>query len=140
MKHCIHCGNPMEDNAQFCTACGARCETSAPYSENVPSPEAAYDPADVEKNKVMAVLSYLGILVLIPIFAAKDSPFARFHANQGLILFIASVIVETVANFTSDWVGLLTLALVVMRIIGIVWAIQGKAKELPVVGSIHILK
>lgn len=27
--------------------------------------------ADVQQNKVMAVLSYIGILVLVPIFAAK---------------------------------------------------------------------
>ena len=33
----------------------------------------------------MAILAYFGILVLIPILAAKDSKFARFHANQGLL-------------------------------------------------------
>lgn len=43
-----------------------------------------FDKADVEQNKVMAILAYFGILVLIPILAAKDSKFARFHANQGL--------------------------------------------------------
>ena len=43
-------------------------------------------------NKVMAILSYFGILVLIPIFAAKDDAFARYHANQGLVLLIASAI------------------------------------------------
>ena len=39
----------------------------------------------------MAVLAYFGILVLIPILAAKESKFARFHANQGLILLITGV-------------------------------------------------
>ena len=48
-----------------------------------------FDKADVEQNKVMAILAYFGILVLIPILAAKDSKFARFHANQGLLLCIA---------------------------------------------------
>lgn len=42
-----------------------------------------FDPRDIQNNKVMAILAYFGILVLIPIFAAKESKFARFHANQG---------------------------------------------------------
>ena len=47
-----------------------------------------YDPQDIEENKFMAILAYFGILVIIPILAAKDSKFARFHSNQGLILCI----------------------------------------------------
>lgn len=52
---------------------------------------AAFDPGDIEQNKVMALLSYLGILVLVPLLAAKELRFARFHANQGLVLLIALV-------------------------------------------------
>ena len=48
-----------------------------------------FDPRDIEQNKLMAILAYLGILVIIPILAAKESKFARFHSNQGLILLIA---------------------------------------------------
>ncbi len=144
MQYCKHCGKPMEDNARFCTACGAKNEPTVQEAfqkaTNMQDTTAAYDENDIQKNKVMAVMAYLGILVLIPIFAAKQSPFARFHANQGLVLFIASVIVETVTRFTSDWVGLLALALFVLRVIGIVWAIQGKAKELPLIGALHIIK
>ncbi len=50
-----------------------------------------FDPNDINQNKIMAILAYFGILVVIPILAAKESKFARFHANQGLVLFIASV-------------------------------------------------
>ena len=47
------------------------------------TPEALeVDAEDAEKNKVMGILAYLGILVLVPILAAKDSPFAKYHANQ----------------------------------------------------------
>ena len=28
----------------------------------------------------------------MPLFAAKESPFAKYHANQGLVLFILEVI------------------------------------------------
>jgi len=30
---------------------------------------------DAEDNKIMGILAYLGILVLVPILAAKESPF-----------------------------------------------------------------
>src|SRR5437762_547806 len=50
------------------------------------------DPKDVEQNKVYAILAYLGILVLVPLLAAKESKFAQYHANQGLVLFIADII------------------------------------------------
>ena len=51
-----------------------------------------YDPQDIEENKFMAILAYFGILVIIPILAAKDSKFARFHSNQGLILCITAIL------------------------------------------------
>ena len=39
---------------------------------------AEQDPQDVQDNKAMAVLAYIGILVLIPLFAAKKS---KFHQD-----------------------------------------------------------
>lgn len=38
-----------------------------------------FDPMDIARNKGMAVLSYLGLLFLIPLLASKDSPFAQFR-------------------------------------------------------------
>ncbi|MBR0489853.1 MAG: zinc ribbon domain-containing protein [Prevotella sp.] len=110
-----------------------------------------FDPQDITNNKVMAILAYFGILVLIPIFAAKESKYARFHANQGLILFIAGIaiyIVQTIFYsifslrlwwLISTVVGIIGLVIFVLAIIGIVNAAQGKAKELPLVGNFKIL-
>src|SRR5689334_12413568 len=50
------------------------------------------DAADIEQNKVYAVLAYIGLLFLVPLFAAPNSKFARYHTNQGIVLFIAAVI------------------------------------------------
>src|ERR1700744_1335212 len=50
------------------------------------------DPADVEKNKVYAVIGYLGLLFLVPMLAAKESRFAQYHANQAIVLFIVTVV------------------------------------------------
>lgn len=104
------------------------------------------DPQDVQANKVMAILAYFGLLVLIPLFAAKESPFARFHANQGLILLIAGFViwlVSTVLTFVSPFFGiisLLNIVILVFAIIGIINAAKGEMKELPLVGKFRIIK
>lgn len=116
---------------------------------NTADTTSSYDPADVTKNKGMAILAYFSWLVLIPIFCAKESRFARFHSNQGLLLAIA----ETVAGIVFGalrhlpligWVfaiifGAVEIVMFVMLIIGVVNAANGRAKELPVIGSIHLL-
>ncbi len=113
-----------------------------------------YTAEDIEQNKVMALLGYLGILFLVPLFAAPNSKFARYHANQGLVLSLAAVafgIVYTILvtvlltiswrlSFLTSILGLLWLAYPVLGIIGIINALNGKAKELPFIGKIKILK
>ena len=109
-----------------------------------------FDPNDIQQNKVMAVLAYLSWLVLVPIFGAKNSPFARFHANQGLALAIAEIICWVVLGILVKlpligWVfglveGIFSLVCLVFAIIGIVNAANGRAKELPIVGKFRVLK
>ncbi len=114
---------------------------------NTPDSTGAFNPNDISNNKVMAILAYFGILVLVPLFAAKESPFARFHANQGLVLFVASIvcyIVAAVLTSISSWLGLigtiLYIVIVVLAIIGIINAATGKAKQLPLIGGIQLIK
>ena len=112
------------------------------------------DPKDAQDNKVMAILAYIGILVLVPIFAAKESPFARFHANQGLVLFIAMVAFSIIAQVVTivlvmiapalaligTLLSLVSIVFIVLAIIGIINAAKGEAKELPIIGKYKILK
>lgn len=121
---------------------------------NTPDTTASYAAADVQNNKAMGILSYLGILVLIPILAAKESPFARYHANQGLVLLlcevgfsVASMILSVIFAFLGPlallWTlvsWLVSLAFLALLILGIVNAAQGMAKELPLIGKFRILK
>ncbi|MBQ7060276.1 MAG: hypothetical protein IJM85_00685 [Clostridia bacterium] len=110
---------------------------------------AQFDPQDVQKNKAMGVLAYLSWLIIIPLLAAKDSKFARFHCNQGLVLAIAETLCWIVVKIFGGipvigWVlrvavGLLDLAFLVLAVMGIVNAASGKAKELPLLGSFRLL-
>ncbi len=114
---------------------------------NTPDSTGAFNPNDISNNKVMAILAYFGILVLVPLLAAKESPFARFHANQGLVLFVASIIcfiIAAVLSSISSWLGLigtiLYIVIGVLAIIGIINAATGKAKQLPLIGGIQLIK
>ena len=49
-----------------------------------------------EQDKMMLILSYLGILSLIPLLTVKDSEFVKFHAKQGLVLAIAFFVVSLI--------------------------------------------
>ena len=122
--------------------------------KNMKDHTSEFDPTDIQNNKTMGILSYIGLLVLIPIFAAKNSKFARFHANQGLVLVIAQAIVYTVLSITAFILGripfigwlfsliiwILYPVVVIPSIIGIINAAKGQAKELPIIGGIKILK
>jgi len=109
-----------------------------------------FDENDIQQNKTMSIFAYLSWLVLIPLLAAKESKFARFHCNQGIILAIVEIIAWVVLSILSiiPYVGwifvifnvLLSVACLVLAILGIINAVNGKAKELPVVGKIRILK
>jgi len=110
------------------------------------------DDADVAQNKVMGVLAY--IIFLIPLLAARQSRFAMFHCNQGLILFLL---------YLGAWIGLSILSMILafipilgwilcfllwmglglsglcLVIIGIINAAGGKCKPLPVIGKLFTL-
>ncbi len=100
-------------------------------------------------EKVFGVLAYFGILFLVPLLAGKTE-FSKFHANQGLILFLGEIITNAVGGFITmipifGWIiGLLFWAVdvfwLVLAIMGIVNACQGEMKELPLVGKFKIIK
>jgi len=91
-----------------------------------------YSKKDIEENKVLAALSYLWILSIVMLLVKKESPYVQFHAKQGLILLIASVIFTIIP--VLGW--FLDIVVVVFVIIGAIQALSGKAYELPGVASL----
>jgi len=89
---------------------------------------------DIEENKAIAAIGYLGILCLIPLLAKKDSPYAQYHGKQGLLLLIVWVIAGFVIWFPIiGWI--IGVLLTVLFVIGIINALSGKMKPLPVIGK-----
>ncbi|MDD4797355.1 MAG: hypothetical protein PHO66_06265 [Eubacteriales bacterium] len=102
-----------------------------------------FDSADIEKNKVVSALAYLGILFFLPLVVCPDSQFGRFHANQGLVLLLANVAL-TLLNIIPILGQILyivgSIVCLVFFVMGLVNTLQGKAVPLPVIGKITILK
>ena len=112
-----------------------------------------YDIEERQKNKGMALLSYLGILVLIPWFAKRGEKYIQFHVKQGINLFILWIISVVVVNFLSGAlrgtipVGvfdilniLVNTFFAIIMIVGIFNVLMEKAKALPIIGKIKIIK
>ena len=58
-----------------------------------------YSKEDIKKGKTLGILSYLGILVLIPYLSEKKNKYVIFHAKQGISLLIAEIIVGGILWF-----------------------------------------
>lgn len=165
MPFCSKCGKEIINDQKFCPGCGAPTDGGSANTQNsgagttidlsdrianftnTEDTTAEFDANDIQENKVFAILAYIWILFLIPLLAAPNSKFARYHANQGLVFFIASVAVGIV-SLIFIWIpiigiivrALLGLCLLALLVIGIVNAAQGKAKALPLIGNIKLLK
>ena len=178
MAFCGKCGTQLADGAKFCPSCGAQTgaaptpqpQYNAGYQQAQQGYQGNYQQAqqqhqqrqgaqsnarDAEENKVMAILAYLGILALIPYFAAPNSRFARYHAIEGLNLCIVGVaygiaygILSAIFMAISLGLGLIittilgfaAIIFLVVEIIGIVNVCKGEMKPLPIFGGIRIIK
>lgn len=109
---------------------------------------------DIDEHKLMGILSYILFLFIIPVIVCPNSKYARYHANQGCVLFIVEFLWGVLFNIVAFVLGWLPLvgtlitvigwvaeaALFVVAIIGIINVINGKAKDLPVIGKVRIIK
>jgi len=117
-------------------------------TQEVPKEVPKAGSSDVEKNKLMAIIGYIiPILFFIPLLneESKKSPFAKFHANQQLVLLISAIAVNIVGTIIPilGWFIILpigSIILLVVAIIGIINAVKGEMKKLPIIGGFEILK
>lgn len=113
-------------------------------NENKPSTPPPVDNQSVpasndSKNMLMGILSYLGILLIIPLIMEKGNPTVKFHLKQGIVLLAIEIAIYILGMFLpygmSMILSLLNLAVIVLSILGIINVIQKKEAELPVVGQ-----
>lgn len=98
----------------------------------------SFDKKDIDDNKIIACLSYVGILFLIPLLAKKDSKFCQEHAKQGLTFFIAGIILGVISMVPLiGWlVGFFGwIVMLVIGLVAIIKTLQGQFWEIPVIGA-----
>lgn len=168
---CSKCGSQIDDDSVFCPECGNQVsgsnfttgnaqgeynqsdsyqqsyqdsyQQSAQEYTTDPDSGMSFSKEDIDNNKMIALLSYIGILFIIPLLVAKESPYARYHINQGIVLFIFEAICAAVFSIPLlGWIvgGVGEIICVVLLIIGILNVLNGSAKPLPIIGKFTILK
>lgn len=169
MAFCGKCGEKVSEEFNFCSFCGAplyNTNNAAGASNNKNDFSYQYHPDDIQKGKAVSALAYVWILFFLPLVVYPESKFGRFHANQALVLLIASVVLGfalglldmvllaipagmvSYGYYTSPFwillIGIINLfgagVGLVFMIIGMVNAASGQAKELPIIGRIRLIK
>ena len=122
---------------------------------NTPRCKDQISPRDISDNKTLSIFSYFGLLFLIPWLASKNSRFARFHANQGLLLFLFTVAASIAVSIVTFIFGFIPVLGVIVNVImwlvyyvavigyivlGIYNVVKGRANELPVIGKFRLIK
>jgi fumarate reductase subunit D len=104
--------------------------------EQQQSGRGADDVTGIEPNKLMAAISYVGVLVIIPLLIRRDDSFVVFHAKQGLVILVGYVLASLIVGWVPIVGNLLWLLMIVASIAGFVQAIQGKWWKVPGIGAI----
>ena len=95
--------------------------------------------------KILSAIGYIGLLFLVPYLVKPKDKFAVFHANQGLLLLIATVVINAIGSIIPviGWFIILPLGgifTLVLFILGVISALKGEEKRLPLIGNFDLLK
>ena len=75
-----------------------------PPTYNPPPPPPPSGGAPNSDRSAMLVLSYLGLLALIPLLTKKEDREIQWHAKHGLVLLVAFFILSLLLGFVSRFI------------------------------------
>ena len=87
-----------------------------------------------DQSKLVAILSYItliGWIIALIMNMSKKTELGSFHIRQALILVLANIILWWIP--VIGW--LLQVVVLIFWVMGLVYAIQGQKKEIPLIGS-----
>lgn len=152
MPFCSHCGIEVGDRDLFCAKCG---RSQAPAPEPPPAgaqSESPYQPppSSIRPN-IAALLCYIpemgwiASVIFLTVDPYRKDRYVRFHALQGLFLFVAYLFARLVFApipvmvFPFSHFGirkLLQLLVIIAQVVGIVKTARGDDYRLPIVGEL----
>jgi len=94
----------------------------------------------VNEGKTIAIISYItiiGTLIAFIMNQNRHNYFASFHIRQALGIFLLGLIVNFINRYSNfDWLEIiLAIGVFVLWIIGLIGAIQGEEKRVPLLGD-----
>lgn len=91
-----------------------------------------------EERRMAAVMAYIPFLCFVPLIKMRDDPYAYFHARQGLVLFFIEVVafIFTFPHLSQMFWTAILIGCIGAAVAGIMFAIQGKAHKLPLIGDL----
>jgi len=127
----------------------------------------SYTSKEKRNGRALGMVCYL--IPPIPYFFEEENKFVKFHARQGMDLLFFAIVFGIIANFVSsiikvkvtcaslglltykeycsvtpEWVtyplNVLAWVFVIYSVVGIIYVLQGKAKELPIINKFKIFK
>lgn len=179
MPYCSNCKTYIPDGIDVCPQCGTKdsrytnhstsAQTIFQGQQNISKEKKSFinlikkiiitkdvtyefRPDDISKNSNVAVLAYLGPLVIIPLITSRKSKFAMFHCCQGIINMVFGILYVAVLSMISNVISnamiillfipcfLLLIAFPTFQLFGIVHALKGKAITLPIFGHINLMR
>lgn len=102
------------------------------------------DQSTIDEGKTMAIIAYItliGTLIAYLMNNDKKNEFAKFHIGQALRAWLAGIVITIVAVILAmvtgiGLLGYLRYAGLVLAILGLINAMNGKTEKIPLVGNI----
>jgi uncharacterized membrane protein len=93
----------------------------------------------IRQGKTLAIVSYLtfvGLLIALILNLEKKNPFTSFHIRQMFGLIIMLIVSNVTEKYIDSWLGTsFWIITFVCWLYGLFYALQGKYKEIPYLGS-----
>lgn len=100
-----------------------------------------FNPAQQElpepSQRIICAMAYFGVLFFLPLVLLPNSKQGRFHANQGLLLFLLNICMGVASAIFGT--GFLSVVSVWLMFYGAANAFRGNMVELPIVGKIRLI-
>ena len=112
----------------------------APESQEASPPPPPSGQRSSEQT-IMLVLSYLGILALIPLLVEKEDAEVQWHAKHGWIVLSVAIAILAAIPFVGAFLGcavmpFLWLVILIVHSVAIVKALKGERLIVPVISEL----
>ena len=144
MPYCVRCGNQVRETDLFCGNCGAQQREAPPGATGARTDfGSGISPRTASLLCYIPVVGWIGSIIVLASTRFRNDRVTRFHAWQGLYLFVAWLIVDWVLEPFFGHIpgrvplaGVFKLAILIAWIVMLVKTSQEQVFRLPIIGDL----